>query len=349
MSDQTHEGFAHVPLRDLGEREFIRSVVEGVSVDVPSVNVLVGIGDDAAVFQLDDGRTQVITVDAMVEDTHFRRAAPAETVGYRLAVSNLSDIAAMGATPTVAVLTLAAPPDLDVEWLRGFYRGLRGAADRFRFALVGGDTVRADRVMASLTLLGVVDPGVVVPLRSAARAGDTIYVTGFPGESGAGMRLLEAPGLAARLTAKEANRLIGRHQWPTPRLLAGRALARSLDRVALVDISDGVFNETELITEASGGLGAEIELARLPVSPELAAFAVAGETRPHRLVLYGGEDYELLFACAAPRREIEAILRAEGEEVALQAIGHIRAMPGVDLLDEQGKVIDEDHDVFRHF
>jgi thiamine-monophosphate kinase len=339
-------------LRDLGEREFIHSIVE-IDPDraaAGAAGVLVDFGDDAAVFQAQGGGPlQVITVDSMAQDTHFRVWTPPEAVGWKLAASNLSDIAAMGARPGVAVVSVAAPATTPVEWLRGLYRGMRAAAKEFGYRLVGGDTIRAEQIVLSLALLGELDEGVKPPLRSNARPGDFLYVTGFPGESGAGLQLEEVSGLRERLEAPIADRLTQRHLHPTPRLVAGQALARSLERVALVDVSDGVLNETELICEASGGLGAILEIARFPLSDALRAFAALAETRAHRMFLVGGEDYELLFACPEPLEEIAAILRADKAGVEATLIGRLRAEPGVVILGPSGEPVEIGEDGFSHF
>jgi len=347
----------HVPiataanLRELGERSFIEGVVEASLRGVPlDPSVLLSVGDDAAVVRpTPEGPPLAITIDAMVEGTHFRRDMDPAGVGYRLAVANLSDLAAMAADPWVAVLTFGAPPDLGVEWARGFFQGLREASDKFGMKLVGGDTVRSPQVLASLTLIGRMDDRLRIPHRGDARPGDTLFVTGTPGESAAGLRLELDRALADEVTPEDAEYLRQRHFRPTPRLREAKLLVGATKRCALIDVSDGVYNETELLCEASGGLGARIWWDTLPTSPALEHLAAAVGMNGRHLTLFGGEDFELLLAASAREEELRAILHAAGCDTPLRAIGQVEAEPGIRIVTDTGELLDLDPDTFAHF
>jgi thiamine-monophosphate kinase len=216
--------------------------------------------------------------------------------------------------------------------------------------LLGGDTVRSPQIVASLTLIGRLGAGITPPQRSHARPGDRLFVTGNPGESGAGLRLELEPVLKERLEPALAAHLRARHFRPTPRLREGHALVRSLPRLALIDVSDGVFNETGLLTEASGpGVGAVIRWDRLPQSPALQQAAPFVGLAPQHLTLFGGEDFELLFACDATLSEVQAIFRAEGSDTLVSEIGMMTAEPGVRVVDALGATIDLDPEIYAHF
>jgi thiamine-monophosphate kinase len=354
-------------LSELGERAFIQRVQDAIRHDATDDLVMpasLGIGDDAAVIDLPGGDYLIATVDAMVEGTHFRRDMPAEGVGYRLAASNVSDLAAMGgAQPVWALLTFGAPGDLPLAWVDGFLKGLAQCAREFGFPLVGGDTVRSPQVFASLTLVGQLSAERPPVPRSNAKPGHYLYVSGSPGESAAGLRLLLTPDLEKGLGAETSAHLKGRHLYPSPRLVLGQALAEVADELSLIDVSDGVFNETELMMEASQGVGAELRLADLPISSQLREFCTATDLPPHELVLLGGEDFELLFATTTPPDELVDRLTKTASPSAfrstttdqqnplpqLTCIGRCTKLPGVRVLDETNSPLTLEHSFFSHF
>ena len=281
-------------LADVGERAFLRSLrAQTLAEGSPALTL--GIGDDAALLQDRAlARGLVVTADALVEGVHFRRdwISPADLGRKALAV-NLSDLAAMGARPLAALLTLSVPGATPLAELRGFFRGLRAACKAWACPLVGGDLTGGAHWTLSITALGTPYSSGRVLRRDAARPGDWVYVTGWPGESGAGLSALRR-GITAPA-------LIRRHHRPTPRLAEGAFLA-GLPRVALLDISDGVFNDASQLADASG-LAISLHPAdQLPLSRPLRAFAA--KHGPPRAALdfflYGGEDYELLFATSTP-------------------------------------------------
>ncbi len=245
-------------------------------------DVVVGIGDDAAVTRLARGYDLVTATDALCEGVHFARGTPPRALGHRCLAVNLSDLAACGAEPLWTTLTLSMPAARGA-WLREFSRGFFGLADRFDVSLIGGDTVRGPLGM-SVTVLGRVRPGRFVP-RDGARPGDGLYVTGHPGDAVAG-RLLADAGRIGRGSAALRRRFL----FPLPRVPEGAELAGIAS--AMLDVSDGLHDDARKLLSASGG-GAELDAGLLPLSPGLIRFA--GRNAARELALTGGDDYELLF------------------------------------------------------
>jgi thiamine-monophosphate kinase len=280
-------------------------------------DVLLGVGDDAALLEVPPDRVLVAAVDTLVEGRHFLPDAPADSVGHQALAVNLSDLAAMGAEPAWALLSLSLP-QADEAWLEGFASGLYALAGRHGVAVVGGDTVRGPRVV-SITALGFVERGAALR-RDGARVGDLVYVSGWPGEAAAGLELLQRGRAVAPVDA-----LVRRCRYAEPRLALGRAL-RGVATAAM-DVSDGLLGDLGKLCAASG-VGARLELERLPVSGELAARHGAGDCE--RLVLAGGDDYELLFTL--PDSAAAAAEAALARVCAVHCIGRIEAQAGVRCL-----------------
>ena len=252
-----------------------------------------GIGDDCAVLPQPDGSVLLATTDMLVEDVHFlRRAIVPADLGWKSLAVNLSDIAAMGGTPQAAFLSLALPRDVEVEWVDDFFAGFKELADATGTALLGGDTTRSpERVVVNVAVLGRAAAD-RVKLRSGARPGDAACVTGFLGDSGAGLELVLAGRQAA--DADEAA-LLRAHNRPRPHLAEGAWLAARPEVGAMMDVSDGIDSDLRRIGERSR-CGARIEIERLPVSPELARTAARRGWDVTRLAAAAGEDYCLLLA-----------------------------------------------------
>jgi thiamine-monophosphate kinase len=246
--------------------------------------VVVGPGDDAAVLRPAPGEDLVATVDAVVEGVHFdARSTPAD-VGWKALAVNLSDLAAMGARPLAALVALGLPPDPPLATLRGLARGLGACAREHGLPVVGGNVTRSPALSVTVTALGAVPEGRAV-LRSGARPGDLVAVTGTLGDAALGL----APGAPAALARRQRR--------PTPRVRAGLALA-GLVRAA-VDVSDGFVQDLGHLCRASG-VGALVAAADLPLSP---AYRRAARRLPDPWApaLAGGEDYELVVAFAPAR------------------------------------------------
>lgn len=332
-------------LAELGERPFLRELRAGANTATGSA-LLLGIGDDAAL--LSGGalrRGLLVTADALVEGVHFRRAwTPPADLGRKALAVNVSDLAAMGARPVAAFLTLSLPGETALAELRAFFRGLRAACAEWGCPLAGGDMTRGPHWSISITALGTPAVRRRVLRRDAARPGDFVYVTGRPGESAAGLEALRR-GLRAPA-------LVRAHNRPTPRL-AEAALLAALPRVALLDVSDGIVNDASQLCEASG---VAIELnagAQLPLSPALRRFAA--EPRPESAArsaldyfLFGGEDYELLFTTAAPPAELQRRFKTAGLKTPLHAIGRVIKGQGVYAQSIRLDGTQQDK-TFRHF
>jgi thiamine-monophosphate kinase len=257
-------------------------------------HVVRGIGDDCAVLRVPGEFDTLVTTDFTLEEVHFRRNwHPAESVGHRCLNRGLSDIAAMGGDPLAVFLSLALPRNLPQAWVQGFMRGLVRLAEKHSATVAGGDTAQSPGgILADIMVLGAVPKGKAV-MRSGARPGDAIYVSGTLGASAAAVRALEA---GRKKTVN--SRGYPRHFYPEARLELGRALRERGLVSAMIDTSDGLSTDLSHICEESG-VGAEIDGALIPR-------AYVG--RPPRMVdlelaLHGGEDYELLFT-VPPRKRV---------------------------------------------
>ena len=248
------------------------------------------IGDDAAVLRPRPNTELVLTADALVEDIHFRFATTdARSLGHKALAVNLSDLAAMGATPRGFLLSLALPPIALPERLEGFVSGLLATAKKYRCPLVGGDIVSSPVWMFSITAVGEVPRGKAL-LRRGARIGDRIMLSGDVGGSALGLQLLEAS--AAR--EPRARPFVRRHLRPTPRVEAGERLLRWGVATAVIDVSDGVVQDLGHIAQFAGSC-AEIDVEDLPLPRGFRAACSRLGLEAHELALAGGEDFELLF------------------------------------------------------
>lgn len=289
-----------------------------------------GIGDDGAV--LESLAHPVVTTDALIENVHFRRDwTSAFSLGVKAMAVNLSDLAAMGARPVAAFISLALPRDCDLGWVEEIYAGMETLAAHYQFTVAGGDMTSAPLVMISVALVGDLMPqarGQAIT-RSGARAGDWVCVTGTLGDSAAGLELLQHP-----MPFAESEFLKGRHLEPMPRLDAMRAFLGA-ERAAIhaaLDLSDGLAGDAAHLARASG-VAIEIEAERLPISPPCRALARALDKSPLDWALSGGEDYELCL-CVAP--ESFEQLRATSE-VPLTRVGQVVAGAGEVRITQNGR------------
>ncbi|WP_427365751.1 thiamine-phosphate kinase [Candidatus Caldatribacterium saccharofermentans] len=281
-------------LRDLGEFGLIARIRNVFSSTVP-----LGIGDDCAVLPGREGFWFLATVDSQIEGVHFQASLiPPFFVGRRLLVANLSDIAAMGGIPRYALLSFALREDVSFVWLNEVLQGVQEEASRHGVEVVGGNLARIDGpAVLDLVLLGEVERDRPLLLRGNARPGDWIFVTGYPGEAKAGLIL------AGRKVLEEQYRgLWQRFFAASPRLDVGRFLGALGERIALIDVSDGLLQDLGHILEESH-VGAILYEDALPVSPLLAQFCEKEGCDPQEFVLRGGEDFELLFTVPPHRGE----------------------------------------------
>ena len=302
-------------VRQLSEHELIERFFAGRGTQRD--DVVHGIGDDGAVLRVPAGSELVSTVDAIVEGVHFLAGASPADVGHRALAVNLSDLAAMGAEPAWALLTLVIP-SADQQWLTAFSHGFFELAGRFGVALVGGDTNRGP-LCVSVQLHGLVPVGAAIT-RSGARPGDAVYVTGPVGDAAAGLALQRTGGPGDSYGGQE---LLTRFLRPEPRVHEGRAL-RGLASAA-IDVSDGLAIDSARLARASG-VGLELELERMPMSSALRA--AHGEEAARRLALGGGDDYELLFT-ASQAHAIDIARVTRDWSCGCVRIGRVVAEPGV--------------------
>ncbi len=309
------------------EFDLIHALHRRHSLRAPSV--IRGIGDDAAIITSRANQWTVLTTDLLTEGVHFDlRTATMADVGFRAAAANLSDIAAMGATPQYLLVSLAIPRTGTSRAVHQLYQGMMAACRPHRVQLIGGDTsASSGGWFLSLTLIGMVPPRKAL-FRSGARIGDGLYVTGTIGDSLAGLRLLnEQPPRANRypwaatLSSRHRQFLIGRHLRPTARVAEGQWLSTHRFATSAIDISDGLSGDLRHICEESH-VGVELDLGTLPLSPACRAYAAARKLDPVNLALTGGEDYELLFTVSPrqrPRLERTALMQG----FSLTYIGNI--------------------------
>ena len=296
--------------------------------------VLLGIGDDAALLQVPAGHELAVTADTLNAGVHFPADAAPADIGWKALAVNLSDLASMGARPAWCTLSLSLPGD-DTAWLDAFLDGFLELADAHAVALVGGDTTRGPLSIA-VTAMGWVEAGAALR-RDGARPGDDVWVTGTLGDAAAALVLggyvpIPLDGVAMPVVeAGNAAALRARLARPAPRVAVGRALAGLAH--ACVDVSDGLLADLGHICRRSG-VGAEIELARLPASPALRAAYADDELRA-ALQAAGGDDYELCFSASTAARE--AVARAlEQAGTTGTRIGRITDGDGVRALAADG-------------
>jgi thiamine-monophosphate kinase len=316
--------------RRLGEAGVLKRIREIVPrIEIPSSRVRLGIGDDAAVFRGTPGYDQILTCDWFLEGLHFlRNKHPADAVGWKCLARAVSDVAAMGGLPRCFLLSLALPATHTGVWLDQFLGGLRRAAKRFGCVLAGGDTTRNQNILINVTVVGEARTGRAI-LRSGARPGDALFVSGRLGEAELGLRLI-------RNSKHRPNRhdlFLKKHLYPEPRLALGRWLAEKRLPSAMMDLSDGLSTDLPRLCSLSG-VGARIEAGKIPM-----VSMPKSERSPDNDLLEmsfdGGDDYELLFS--VPRRKWKHLPRSF-HGLPITAIGRITKERTLLLIYETGRV-----------
>jgi thiamine-monophosphate kinase len=292
--------------RSITEDELIAAIVKALG--APPRTLRLGIGDDAAVWKASPHHLSLLTTDMLVDGVHFRLAATSpQALGRKALAENLSDIAAMGGWPTVAVVALGLTDVVDEAWVRGFYSGIASLAKDARCAIAGGDIVRAPAVTLGITVVGEVRP-THLRTRAGARPGDIAAITGPLGRAAAGLRLLDKPAAMQSRALERGSGSLGRdssqdfaavlrtaYLEPTARLREGRYLASRHAVRALMDIPDGLSTDATRMARASG-VDVVLDPVALAPDPAVAAAARELELDAIDLVLNGGDDYELLAA-----------------------------------------------------
>ncbi len=303
--------------------------------DTDDKAVRAGIGDDGAVLRPSPDRELVSVVDTLVFGVHYPAMLAAADVGYRAVAVNLSDIAAMGARPrwmTLAV-TLA---DSDPAWLDDFSRGLFEAADEHELALVGGDTTRGNETVVSVQVIGDVEPGKAL-MRSGAKPGDAICVSGTVGDAAAGLSILQS-GLPE---SDDVDYLLQRFKRPQARVALGRELLSVAH--AAIDLSDGLYTDLEKLLSASGVAGT-LEVADIPLSAQLTN--LMDEEDALRFALAGGDDYELCFTTDVADERIREV--SDSARVTITRIGQVTKGSGL-ACTRNGNKYDYQDAGYRHF
>jgi thiamine-monophosphate kinase len=318
-------------LKALGE-ETLLGRIEAIAArtGICSSGVRLGIGDDASVFRGSRGFEQVLTCDWFLEGTHFLRDKhPPDAVGWKCLARALSDVAAMGGVPRCFLLSLALPASHTGQWLDEFLQGLRRAAKRFGCVLTGGDTTQRADILINVTVVGEVRTGRTV-LRSGARPGDILFVSGRLGEAELGLNLIRKS--KGRVDSRDL--VLRKHLYPEPRLALGRWLGEKRPASAMMDLSDGLSTDLPRLCSASG-VGARLTASNIPVV-RMRKRGRRGDAAALDLALHGGDDYELLFTVpSGKRKQIPCSFRG----IPITAIGEITKQPALVLMDERGREI----------
>lgn len=297
-------------LSDLGEEALIERLVREHRLPVSGEGLIVGVGDDAAVLTCAGGEPIIVTADMLIEGVHFRLdwITPRE-LGWRAVAANISDIAAMGGIPTWTFASIGLKPETDVSFVDDLYAGTTACARRFGSEVVGGDTNTARSETAiSITQMGRIEPDRVT-LRSTARAGDRILVTGHLGDSRGGLELLLKYGRDEARRIAES--LVNAHLTPMPRVAESRAAVGTGKVRAMMDLSDGLGADLPKLCKASS-IGAVVWAGKLPMSEELRRAAEMIGVPATDLGASGGEDFELLMAVAP--EDVDDVTRAVVEQ-----------------------------------
>jgi thiamine-monophosphate kinase len=331
-------------LKALGEFGLIELFKKGWPPD--PAQVVRGIGDDCAVIDAGGGALLLLTTDMLIERVHFQldTLTPYQ-LGARSVAVNLSDIAAMGGTPTYSFISIGSPAHLEIAFMEQFIKGYMDCSLRYGSHLLGGDTVSSpEALVINVAQLGTARHGQVL-YRNGARQGDHILVSGFLGDSAAGLELLEHDDVA--LSTAEKEYLIRRHLIPEPCLELGRFLARSGMVNAAMDLSDGIASDLTHIC-CQSGVGARIVAGKLPISDPCRHAAEQLGINALSWALFGGEDFELLFT--VPTEYVDSLAATVRAElgVSIVDIGDVVKGKGVELV-ENGRTLDITGQGYHHF
>ncbi|WP_107670966.1 thiamine-phosphate kinase [Cyanothece sp. BG0011] len=323
-------------IKDIGEQGLLKKLKSFCPHDI--------IGDDGAVLSIDPQQQLVVTTDVLVDGIHFSQTTtPPDSVGWRAIAANLSDLAAMGATPVGITVGLSLPGNLAVDWVEQLYEGMSHLLEEYNTPIVGGDICRSEVTTVSITALGQVYPHHIIK-RSTAQPGDVIITTGYHGMSRGGLELLLNPSLANHLGQDIQDRLIKAHQYPKPRLDLLPHLWEIMDTHTItgMDSSDGLGDAVVQMC-AMSGVGAQIQLSSLPCVSILSQWFSSEQAL--NWVLYGGEDFELVLCLA--EEKAQKLVEIIGKEVKI--IGKIVEDKSVKLIDGKQQQSLNLTESFQHF
>jgi thiamine-monophosphate kinase len=311
-----------------GEANLLRRIAESAAKgNFGKSGLVVGMGDDAAVWRTSPGHDGILSCDWFLEGTHFLRDRhPADSIGWKCLARALSDVAAMGGVPRCFLLSLALPSSHTGRWLNEFLHGLRRASYKFKCVLAGGDTSRNRQILISVTVVGEARKSRAF-LRSGARPGHALFTSGRLGEAEMGLRLLQK--LRGRINSSDPP--LHKHLYPEPRLDLGQWLAEKRLVSAMMDLSDGLSTDLPRLCAASG-VGAHIYLEKLP-AVQFPRWKRVTDEQILELALRGGDDYELLFA--VPRQKVRRVPRSF-QGIPLTLIGEITEARKCVLVDRHG-------------
>ena len=298
-------------------------------------DVILGIGDDAALSLVPSGMQLAIAIDTLVERVHFPKQTRSEDIGYKALAVNLSDLAAMGATPAWMTLALTCKK-MDEAWLTGFRQGLLELATKYHVSLIGGDTT-CGALTVTIQVAGFVPPHSALR-RSGAQVGDNIYVTGTLGDAGLGLASIQKQVVLPREVQQFVESRLNR---PTPRLVEGKALRDYAN--SAIDISDGLVADLGHILKASN-VGASLQVDRLPLSKALCE--VMSPEKAWHIALSAGDDYELCFT--VPPNKVAELQNALPNDSYTQ-IGTIESALGLRCLDTNGQLFVPERRGYQHF
>jgi thiamine-monophosphate kinase len=331
---------------DCGERALIARITARLT---PAPWVVVGPGDDAAVVEPVRGALEVVTTDAQVEGVHFdRRFVPPDAIGHRALAVNLSDLAAMGARPRAALLSMALPDALEIEAFDGIVDGLLALAGRYGVALIGGNITRTSGPMIlDVTAIGSVHRRRILT-RAGTRPGDEVYVTGTIGDAACGLlRLQDAVHGAGGAGTVDEQPRAQRYLRPDPRIRAGFTLGGHRAATSCMDLSDGLADGVRQIAQASS-VGITLDAGAIPITAESRDYLSRTGRDPLDLALRGGDDFELLFTCR-PRQagRLRGVRRQLGD-LPITRIGVVTRAPRLLVKDERGeRELPEGYEHFR--
>jgi thiamine-monophosphate kinase len=332
---------------DIGERALIDRIRRRLP-PAPA-SLIVGIGDDAAVTIGERGAFTVLTTDALVEGVHFdRRFSSAADVGYKALAVNVSDIAAMGAVPNLALLSLILPSDIPLADVDHLVDGLLDSAGSSDVTLAGGNITKSPGpLMVDVTVMGAVKARRILT-RAGGRPGDQLYVSGTIGAAAAGLGWLREHARNGVETPDDATmaECVDRHRRPEPRARLGRVLGRTRTASACMDLSDGLADAVRQVAEASG-TGARIFASSLPIHPGAASWFRSRGVDPIDASLAGGDDYELLFAVSNRAKGRLRMVESQARGLRLTRIGELTADPSTTL--DLGGIRQPLPDGFVHF
>lgn len=334
-------------IKQIGELGFLNRLYPQFK--IKDKDIIVGLGDDAAVISPHLSDNYILTTDMLVEGTHFDlRYTPSYQLGRKSIAVNVSDIAAMGGTPLYVLTSMGFPPDFPLSDINDFYKGLKYECRKWGCELIGGDTVRSHYFVINIAMIGISDVHRIIPLRSSASENQYIYVTGSLGESRAGLELFNSKKAPDSLRKSTIQTLKKRHLLPIPRLDISQCLVKNLNNLSMIDVSDGLYNELHLISKASN-IGMEIWLDKIYVSKDLKKFCDAQNKNVYEYLLFGGEDYELLFSTSVSPEQLHNLCFHSKLSIPFSHIGITTDRKKGIAFYHNGKKVTIKNKTFAHF